>query len=76
MNSFEQCIELSAVEYQSLFGILLRIHEDNIKDAVICTAHDVASYLLNGQHRKDIYSIDPSYLSDLKRCNTNSVVTQ
>ena len=76
MNSIEQCIELSAVEYQRLFWILFHKHEDNIKDAVICAAHDVASSLLRYGNRKDIYSTDPSHLSDLKRCNTNSIVTQ
>ena len=68
MNSFEQCIELSAVEYQRLFWILFHKQEDNIKDAVICAAIDVASSLLNPENWKDVYSTNPIHLIELKTC--------
>ena len=70
MSSIEQCIELSAVEYQELFGILFPKHKDNIKDTVICAAIDVASTLLKLKNREDLYSTDIRHLK-LEGCNIN-----
>ena len=75
MTSIEQCIELSAVEYQRLFSNLFHEHEDNIKDTVICAAIDVAFSLLKYENREDIYSTDPSHLTELKSCPIDSTVT-
>ena len=70
MSSIEQCIELSAAEYQELFGILFHKHKDNIKDSVICAAIDVASTLLKLKNREDIYSTNTHDLQ-LEGCNIN-----
>lgn len=66
-NSAEQCLELSAAEYQELFRIIFHQHGDK-KNTVICAAHDVSQLLL-GKHRKNLSSpFNPSHLT-LKTCN-------
>jgi len=68
MNSAEQCLELSAAEYQQLFRIMFHQHEDN-ENTVLCAAVDVSEKLLLGRYRENLSSPFNTSNLTLKKCN-------